>query len=160
MLLQMRQCGKGKGRFLGDPRASAAALLLLTATSASASAESVRAGEYQVVAQMVMPHLEENLRYAVVRESRCLARRNLASIFPILRHQSFTGCELASEGGSGSQLRYRLRCKSAEVATGTAWLDPGDRQILGELHVRMGGKNMTFSQRIRATYRGECGDVQ
>ena len=53
-------------------------------------------------------------------------------------------------------MRYLLTCKSTEVATGAAWLEPRRDLILGELDVRMGGKNMTFSQYVTAERRGRC----
>jgi len=102
-----------------------------------------------------MPNLEENLRYATTREQRCLRLDELASLFPILRHPSLEGCRLDDELKHGSSVRYRLVCASPQVASGTARLDVGER-IAGILEIKMGGKNMTFSQSIEAVRQRDC----
>ena len=103
-----------------------------------------------------MPHLEESLRYAVTHERRCLRADELASAFPILRHPSLAGCALGNARRHGHTIRYRLACASPEVATGNARLDEGPGRIAGILKVKMGGKSMTFSQRMEAVRQGEC----
>jgi len=107
-----------------------------------------------------MPHLEENLRYADTREQRCLRIDELASLFPILRHPSLEGCHLDDERRRGNSVRYRLVCASPQVASGTARLETAGERIAGILEVKMGGKNMTFSQRIEAVRRRDCEPTQ
>ena len=103
-----------------------------------------------------MPHLEENLRYATTREQRCLHLDEFAALFPILRHPSLEGCHLDGERRRGSSVRYRLVCANPQVASGTARLDAAGERIAGILEVKMGGKNMTFSQRIEAVRQRDC----
>ena len=136
---------------------AAAASLLCAATWASG--EAVAPGTYEITAQVVMPHLEENLRYATTRERRCLRNDELASVFPILRHHSLEGCKLGAETRLGGTIRYVLACASPQVATGAARLDAASGRITGTLEIKMGGKNMTFSQRIDAVRHGDCARV-
>jgi hypothetical protein len=112
-----------------------------------AAAPAAEPGAYDITASTEMPHLEENLRYATVRERRCV--RELASFFPILQHPSLEGCRLAGD---------RLVCASPEVATGTVRLDeaPGRARVSAVLEIKMGGKNMTFAQRVDAVRLGDC----
>ncbi|MGH8177969.1 MAG: DUF3617 domain-containing protein [Steroidobacter sp.] len=124
---------------------------------AQASADNVRPGVYEVVAETMMPHLEENLRYATSRERHCLTQRDLSSIFPILRSPSLSGCTLSEEGASGGVIRYRLVCENPQAAIGTARLNTTLDRIVGILEIKLGGKNMTMSQRIQATRQGACG---
>ena len=131
----------------------------LLCTVAWASGETVEPGTYEIITQTAMPHLEENLRYATTRERRCLRSDELPTIFPILQHPSLEGCNLNSERRRGDTIRYRLVCASPQVATGTARLDAGPGRIAGILEIKMGGKNMTFSQRIKAVRQGECAGV-
>jgi len=112
-----------------------------------ASSQAADPGVYDITASTEMPHLEENLRYATTREQRCLQADERASFFSILRHPSLEGCRLA--GGS-------LVCASPEVATGTVRLDEAPGRISGVLEVKMGGKNMTFAQRVEAVRVGDC----
>ena len=99
-----------------------------------------------------MPHLEENLRYAVVREQRCLRLDDFNSLFPILRHPSLEGCHLDD--------RHRLVCANPQVASGSARLDTAGGRVAGTLEVKMGGKNMTFDQRIDAVRLRDCDPPQ
>jgi hypothetical protein len=112
-------------------------------------------GLYEIIAQTVMPHLEENLRYATIREQRCL-QPEPAALFPILRHPSLDGCRLDDERRSGTRVAYRLVCANVETASGSARLDAAGGRVAGTLEVKMGGKNMTFHQRIEAVRLRDC----
>lgn len=113
-------------------------------------------GRYEITARTVMPHLEENLRYATTRELRCLRSDEPSALFPILRHPSLAGCTLGDPSRRGSTVRYSLACASPQVATGSARLDEAPQRITGTLQIKMGGKNMSFAQRIEALRQGEC----
>ena len=95
-----------------------------------------------------MPNLEENLRYAATREQRCVNLDDFDSLFPILRHPSLEGCHVDE--------RHRLVCADPQIASGSARLDAVGERIAGVLEIKMGGKNMTFSQRIDALRRSDC----
>ena len=125
-------------------------------TAAWALDEAVQPGTYEITVQIVMPHLEENLRYATTRERRCLRSYELPPVFPVLDHPSLHGCKLGDERRSGDTIRYLLGCESPQVATGSARVDLAAGRIAGVLEITMGGKNMTFSQRIEAARQGEC----
>lgn len=129
---------------------------LVLAAAASERDATLRPGDYEIVAQTVMPHLEENLRYATVRERRCLQSEGLASLFPVLSHDSLAGCALDRANRQDEAIRYQLVCQRPDVASGSAWIRLSPGRIEGLLEVKMGGKNMTFEQRIRAMRQGEC----
>src|SRR5262249_6493759 len=109
-------------------------------------------GLYEITARTVMPNLQGNLRYAPTREQRCLNLHDLHSLFPSLRHPSLEGCHLND--------RHRLVCANPQVASGAARLDAAGERIAGTLEVKMGGKNMTFYQRIEAVRRRDCEPAQ
>ncbi len=119
-------------------------------------AESMPRRLYEITTETGMPHLENNLRYADTREKRCLSQRDLATAFPILQHHSLQGCKLDNENRNGDTLTYLLSCQAAHGKTGTAQWNLGKDLIAGRLDVRMGGKNMTFYQRVTARPLGEC----
>jgi hypothetical protein len=110
-----------------------------------ASSLALESGAYDITASTEMPHLEENLRYATVRERRCV--REPGSLFPILQHPSLEGCRLAGA---------LLVCTSPDVATGSVRLDEAPGRLRAVLEIKMGGKNMTFAQRVEAVRLGEC----
>ncbi len=57
---------------------------------------------------------------------------------------------------TGARHDYVLSCASARVASGTASIESAGQKRVGMLAVKMGGKNMTFSQRIEAQRGALC----
>jgi len=130
-----------------------ACMLLVPQPSA---AESVPLRLYLITTEIAMPHLEENLRYATTREIRCLGDQALSSAFSILRDDALKGCKLDHESRHDETVSYVLSCDGGRETTGAARWQIGADQIRGTLEVKLGGKNMTFYQRITARPLGEC----
>jgi hypothetical protein len=130
--------------------------------SGTSGADSVATGDtfppqlYEVTTETVMPHLEENLRYTTTRARRCLAHLRFAAAFPILGHPALQGCTLTNETRRDATLSYVLVCTGGHGTTGGAIWQIDDARIHGTLNVKLGGKNMTFSQRVTALPRGIC----
>ena len=61
----------------------------------------------------------------------------------------------AKEGRHEDTVSYRLICEGGHGTTGTAQWHLGADKIRGTLNVKLGGKNMTFYQRITASL-AEC----
>jgi hypothetical protein len=111
---------------------------------------------FELTIETGMPHLEENLRYTITRQQRCLSDQQLSSAFPILSQESLKGCKLGNESRHHDAILYVLLCEGRHGATGTAQWRLGEDLIRGILNVKLGGKNMTFYQRITAKPLGEC----
>jgi hypothetical protein len=129
---------------------------LAVCTLILADAFTVPARLYEVITETGMPHLEENLRYTVTRENRCLTRDDLASAFPILKSASLADCKLQHESRHGDVISYVLTCAAGHGTTGNASWIVGGQSIVGTLSVKLGGKNMTFFQRVTAKAVGQC----
>lgn len=129
--------------------------IALLGATAWTSSQAVSPGLYEISNETLMPHLEDNLRYANSRERQCLRADLPEAFFPILRHQSFDGCELGA-GNGRDPVYYPLTCRSSQAPTGAARLRETGDHVSGVLEIQMGGKNMTFSQRVEATRLGEC----
>ena len=125
-------------------------------TSSLASTVNVEPGLYELTAQTVLPHLEENLRYATTHSRQCLGTQEASALFPLLRHEAFAGCVLEHESTSEDEAHFSLRCSNPQAATGAAHfaLQPGGFRAV--LQLKMGGKNMTLSQRLSASRLGAC----
>src|SRR5690606_10568210 len=111
---------------------------------------------YEVVVQTTMPHLEENLRYTKTTSTKCLTRSELLVMFPVLAEGAFHECRLSHETTSDAHASYRLVCPTSTGTTGTAVWGINASHLAGTLEVKLGGKNMTFHQRVRAKRVGEC----
>jgi hypothetical protein len=114
---------------------------------------------YRLTVETGMPHLEENLRYATVDETRCLTRAELATIFPVLKHPALQDCALHLQSEDDASIAYGLSCTGAHGTTGSARWEISAHQLRGVLNVRLGGKNMTFYQRITAIETGDSCDT-
>jgi hypothetical protein len=137
-------------------------LLAILSLSAIPDSPSPRASEtmparlYEVTTETGMPHLEENLRYTTTRERVCLTHQALAVAFPILDHPALRGCSLQNEARRGDSVSYTLACTGGHGTTGEATWHVEERRIRGILNIKLGGKNMTFYQRVTALPLGSC----
>ena len=129
--------------------------LLAFAWPGASAAESFAPRLYEVTTETGLPHLEENLRYATTRARLCLGEKQLASAFPILQHQALKGCRLDHQHRDGEAVVLILTCEGSET-TGAAHWQVDSLGIRGTLDVRLGGKNMTFYQRMSGRPLGEC----
>jgi hypothetical protein len=111
---------------------------------------------YMLTSETGMPHLEDNLRYAITHETRCLTREELFAVFPVLKHPSLNGCSLHPAEKTQDTITYDLSCQPDHGTTGQARWQVGPKDLQGTLRIRLGGKNMTFYQRITATPIAEC----
>lgn len=113
---------------------------------------------YDIVVETVLPHLEENLRHATVRKQMCLEESDLTTVFPALQDGSLQDCRLEPVEQTTDTITLKLVCSGGHGTDGTAiWRrDPGG--IRGILNVKLGGKNMTFYQRITGRAAGRCSE--
>ena len=132
------------------------ALALALGVVAARGADPPEQRLYEVRTQTGMPHLEENLRYAVVTEQRCLDPQDLSTVFWMLGDASLQGCKLAKVLDEPGHAVYALQCSGGHGTSGDARWELTPRRLSGVLNVRLGGKNMTFYQRIAATPIGAC----
>jgi hypothetical protein len=111
-----------------------------------------------------MPNLEENLRYTTAHEKRYLAHRDFPTAFPALNHPALSDCRLSDDGRQDDVqdapqddvISYRLVCTGGHGTTGSAQWIVGKDKLWGRLNVKLGGKNMNYSQTVTATAIGSC----
>jgi hypothetical protein len=77
-------------------------------------------------------------------------------LFPLLRHEAFAGCMLNGRALRDGAQAFVLTCANREAASGQARLVESPALLEGVLDVKMGGKNMTLAQRVRAERLGAC----
>ena len=130
----------------------------MSLSGAGATPVAVPPGEYELTTQTVLPHLEEALRYATTRTRQCLHEPDATNIFPLLRHQAFTGCSLVPNGQARHGLSFSLQCTNPEAATGSAVFEVDASHVAAVLELKMGGKNMTLSQRLYGRRIGSCSE--
>jgi hypothetical protein len=130
------------------------ALSTVCATATLATSES--AALYDLTIETGMPHLEESLRYTRTKIRQCLTRDRLATAFPALAYESLQSCRLEAPEMSSHGAEYRLICSGSSGTTGRATWSFEEHRSFGTLEIKLGGKNMTFFQRIDAVHVGPC----
>jgi len=135
---------------------SGGGVCVVLCASVFASPLALNPGSYELTVETLLPNLEENLRYATTRQRHCLGAVEATTLFPILRHQAFAGCVLAGGQIVEDSFEYLLECSNREAATGVAHLRVSPASVNGVLEIKMGGKNMTLSQRITGPRLGAC----
>jgi hypothetical protein len=135
---------------------SKAFALCLSMLACTAAAQPYAPRLYETTVETGLPHLEENLRYATTRSTMCLGRQELATAFPILRHEALKGCRLDQERQSDDLIVFALHCEGGSSTSGAALWQFDDRGIRGTLDVKLGGKNMTLYQRMSGRAIGAC----
>ena len=128
----------------------------LPLASSAGAAEAIAPQLYEIVTETAMPHLEENLRYATTRERRCLEQDELWTAFSMLQFAALKDCKLEQASRQEDAVSYALACGGGHGTTGRADWQLGRPQSIGTLSVKLGGKNMTFYQRVTATALGVC----
>ncbi len=130
----------------------------MSLSTSAATPVALASGDYDLTTETVLPHLEEALRYATTRARQCLHEPDATGIFPLLTHQAFTGCKLAPDPQASDGLRFLLQCQNPEAATGSAVFELDAASVAAVLKIKMGGKNMTVSQRIYGRRVGACSE--
>jgi hypothetical protein len=131
-------------------------IAFISTRPAPRAAETMPARLYEVTTETGMPHLEENLRYTTTRQKVCLAHQALATAFPILDHPALRGCILRNEVRNEDTFSYTLACEGGHGTTGEATWHIEAHRLRGILNIKLGGKNMTFYQRVTALPLGNC----
>lgn len=133
---------------------AALSAVLLAPFAVAADDTMVPPGLYAVKSQMVMPHLDE-MRRIIKQEQRCVMD-DPAPLFSVLRQDALHGCKFGYPKKTAQSMNYVLVCQTAMVATGNIVVEPQREAFIGTMEIKMGGKNMTFTQRIEATRLGDC----
>jgi hypothetical protein len=132
------------------------ALLPLVASQQGSARDEESPTWFEITTETGMPNLENNLRYLTTHEKRCLTRAELHRFFPVLDHPALAGCHLGVAVPREVSVVYPLVCE-AHGTTGQAIWETNVGQSVGTLNIKLGGKNMTFFQRVTASDRGGCG---
>ena len=143
---------------LGHALAARLAVCVLTLglAAASGASDAPTRRMYRMSTHTGMPNLDENLRYAVVTEQRCLDPNDLSAAFWMLDDVSLRDCKLAKLSQAPSRASYALQCSGGHGTSGDALWEFTPQLLTGVMNVRLGGKNMTFYQRITARQVGDC----
>ncbi len=141
-------------------RARLIALAVLIGTNAPlaampASAE-VRPGLYEITVRIELPNVEAVA--APTRTTRCLGAAALArgTAFGVLSRNPLSACPHVETESSAGEVRFRIVCPGANAPTASARFAATDHGFRGVIHMNMGGKNMTMTERQTGRRVSDC----
>ena len=112
-------------------------------------------GLYQLETQTIMPHLEE-MRQKKQLSTICIVDAHIKQLFPIMRQPGLKDCYFQRYAEEKDATFFLLRCEGLNGAEGKAKIKTGTGRIKASLDAKLGGKNMTFTQKIIAERLGTC----
>ena len=134
-------------------RIALAALLIASAAPARAD---VRGGLYEVTARIELPNVAPVA--APIRTTLCLTTEALrtATAFRVLSRNPLAACGRSDVVHSGAATTFRITCPGPNAPSALARFEVTDHGFKGAIHMNMGGKNMTMTERQSARRIGDC----
>ena len=134
-------------------------IALLSAAASTAAADGLAPGAYDVAYQLEVPHVEQ---FAVSKTVKvCLARPPGAALLalPVLsQNNPLAHCPASNIRLEGGTLRFDILCpgRRNDRSEGHAVYDLVAGGFRGRIHMKMGGKNMTFVEAQWGRRTGAC----
>lgn len=112
---------------------------------ALAAEGALQAGAYEVVTRLELPHLEEQ---AVAKTKTVGLTGGPGPGLAVLSDDNpLAGCPIANLRLSGAILAFDIICEGVNQGSATARFAHGDDRFTGAIRMKMGGKNMTMTER-------------
>lgn len=132
----------------------AALPLSLVATSHPATA--LEAGKYEVSVRLELPHIEDMSQTKVTK--LCLGSQDQPTygIKVLTDNNPLTKCTASNVHMDGNSLTFEIQCPGTNSAYGSAKFTLADQSFSGAIYEKMGGKNMTMTERQTGHRVGSC----
>ena len=136
-------------------RLVAAALLTASIAPTPALAQA-RGGLYEVTARIELPNVAPVAD--PIRTRLCLTAEALrtAAAFRVLSRNPLAGCARSDVSVSGAAATFRIACPGPNAPWAQARFELTQGGFRGAIHMNMGGKNMTMTERQSARRIGDC----
>jgi hypothetical protein len=139
--------------------ASALVLSLVATTSAMcavSAAAALEPGEYQVSVRLELPHVEDlsTSRSALICVTA--AGNDTHGLKVLSDNNPLARCAASNIRDNGGTLLFDIVCPGQNAATGSARFTLREQDFDGAIEMKMGGKNMTMTERQRGRRTGGC----
>lgn len=133
-------------------------ILALMAFPVAAAAEEavLKPGEYEVEMRLDLPHVED---MGVRRTARvCLTEGGSHGIVVLSENNPLARCPVSNVKEKGGELTFDLVCEGHNQAVAGAKFRLESNRFTGAFDMKMGGKNMTMTERQAGRRVGSCKD--
>lgn len=135
-----------------------AAALSAAAAPAQAAPEPVQrqAGLYEIIARVELPNVPPVA--APIKATRCLTGGALrtGAAFGVLSRNPLGSCARSDVNVSRGAATFRITCPGPNAPWADARFEVTPAGFKGVIHMNMGGKNMTMTERQSARRIGDC----
>lgn len=130
-------------------------LALIVAPGVARAGDAVlEPGEYEVEMRLKLPHIED---MGAERTAKvCIANGGTHGIVVLSENNPLARCPSSNVKQSGDELSFDLICEGHNQATAWAKFRLWPNRFAGAITMKMGGKNMTMTERQMGRRIGVC----
>lgn len=116
----------------------------------------LRPGEYEVQMKLELPHIED---MGVMKTSRiCIRKEGTHGIVVLSENNPLVRCPASNIHQTGNELKFDIICQGHNQAVAWASFELGPEHFAGAFDMKMGGKNMTMTERQTGKRVGDCAE--
>ncbi len=132
------------------------ALLTIQSAALAADQATLAAGEYEVTVRLALPNVEDTRVSKTVRN--CITANGSGSrgLGVLGDNNPLSACPVRNVRGQQKELRFDIVCPGSNAAIGMARFTLAPTGFEGSIDIKMGGKNMTMSERQVGRRIGDC----
>ena len=132
----------------------ACSLVFLAGAAKADDLALLRPGDYEVQMKLELPHIENA---AVTKTSRiCVTQGGTHGIVVLSGNNPLVTCPASDIRQNGDELTFDLICEGRNQAVAWAKFKLGSDFFTGAFDMKMGGKNMTMTERQTGKRVGDC----
>jgi hypothetical protein len=139
------------------PRTIIPSLMAITAAMCAASAAAaLEPGEYEVSVRLDLPHVDGATASRTTPVCVTEGRNDTHGLTALSTNNPFGGCAASNIREDAGTLLFDIACPGPNAATASARYTFKEQDFDGTITMKMGGKNMTMTERQHGRRTGGC----
>jgi len=130
------------------------ALLTMPAAALAGQDSNLQPGEYEVQMRLELPHIEDMSAQKTAKV--CITATGTHGIVVLSENNPLIRCPASNIKESGGELTFDLICEGHNQAVASAKFELFRERFAGAFDMKMGGKNMTMTERQSGKRLGDC----
>jgi hypothetical protein len=132
----------------------------LNAGSLRAETQALEPGEYEVRVRLELPHIEDVGASKMARVCVTGGDSEAHGLVVLSDNNPLAHCPVFNVRQNSSTLTFDIVCPGGNAATGSAKFTIRAQGFEGAIAMKMGGKNMTMTERQSGRHIGNCNATQ
>jgi hypothetical protein len=131
-------------------------VLALSPSQVAAGAVGIEPGKYEVQMRLELPHLEDQA--ATKTTSVCVTAEPSHGLVVLSDNNPLAKCPIKNIRQTGEVLAFDIICEGENQGVASAIFNLGGDRFSGAITMKMGGKNMTMTERQTGKLTGPCSE--